>query len=68
MFWLIDFLIGFTAMVAGSAMFTMAMIGMWYGVDHAAWTFRRGSLAREAQRDLARARVRARRTELEPLS
>ena len=68
MLWFVDFLIGFTAMVAGCAAFTMAMIGAWYAADHFAWRFRQGSLAREAQRELAKARVRERRAELEPIS
>lgn len=64
----IDFLIGFTVMVAACAMFTGATIGAWYVIDHLGWRFRRGSLAREAQRELAKARVRAQRKELESLS
>lgn len=65
---LADFLIGFTFTVAACAAFTWAMIGCCYVADHLGWRFRRGSLAREAQRELAKARVRARRFELETLS
>ena len=54
-------------MVAACGMFTWATIGAWYVIDHLGWRFRRGSLAREAQRELAKARVRARRVELESL-
>ena len=68
MIWFVEFLIGFTAMVAVSATFTMATIGAWYVIDHLGWRFRRGSLAREAQRDLARARVRDRRAAVAGLS
>ena len=65
MVWIIEFFLGFAAMVAGCAAFTMAVIGSSYAADHVAWRFRRGSLAREAQRELAKARVRERRAELE---
>lgn len=68
MLWFVDFLIGFTVMVAGCAAFTMAMIGAWHAADHVAWRLRQGSLAREAQRELAKARVRERRAELERIS
>ncbi|MEM9464368.1 MAG: hypothetical protein AAGA90_03295 [Actinomycetota bacterium] len=68
MIWLTDFLIGFTAMVAGCALFTMATIGAYRAAEHLGWRFRQGSLAREAQRELAKARVRERRAELESLS
>ena len=64
----VDFLFGFAAMVVACAMFSVAMIGAWYLADHLAWQFRQGSLSREAQRELSKARVRARRADYESLS
>ena len=64
---LVDFLFGFLTMVAACAMFTGATIGAWFAADAVAWRFRQGSLGREAQRELSKARVRARRAELEAL-
>ena len=64
---LTGFLIGFTFMVAACAAFTWATVGCCYVVDELGWRFRRGSLAREAQRELSKARVRARAVEFESL-
>ena len=64
----VEFLFGFTAMVAFSAAVTWACIGAFVAADRLAWRFRQGSLAREAQRELAKSRVRERRAELESLT
>lgn len=64
----VGFLFGFALMVAASTVFTFATIGTWILADNLAWRFRQGSLSREAQRELARARVRARRADYESLS
>ena len=67
MVWFVDFVFGFTLMVGFSAVGTGVIIASMYVGDWLGWKFRQGSLAREAQRELAKARVRAQRAEYEAL-
>ena len=60
MIWFVDFLVGFTLMVALSTAATFFAIGSTYAGRWLGWEFRRGSLSREAQGVLARQRVRQR--------
>ena len=62
---LVEFLFGFTAMVAFSTVATGVIIGLFMAADRFGWWFRQGSLAREAQRELAKARVREQRAQHE---
>ena len=60
MIWLVEFLVGFTLMVAFAAASTGVVIGSTYLGRWLGWEFRRQSLANEAQGVLARERVRQR--------
>ena len=63
MIWLVEFLVGFTLMVAFAAASTGMAIGSTYLGRWLGWEFRRRSLANEAQGVLARERVRQRAVE-----